>query len=122
MWLINWLDFIGSGLVLAGLVWGGVTLLRVRSQLEGQKTVIRQLHDELTAALERHEEYDLTAHLQAARVPFTSYDDLLYIKQDTELAVVDHLRPQLAPAFVLATLGTLFGFVRALLLIFGLGS
>lgn len=122
MWLTNWLDFIGSGLVLAGLVWGGVSLLKIRSQLERQKATIRQLHDESTAARERRQEYDETANLRAARVPFTTYDDLLYIKQDTELAVVDHLRPQLAPAFVLATLGTLVAVLRAVLVVFGLAS
>lgn len=48
--------------------------------------------------------------------------DTAHLQQDVELMIVDYLRPRIAWPFILATLGTLLAFVKALLVVFGVGS
>ncbi|QGN31697.1 hypothetical protein [Microlunatus sp. Gsoil 973] len=123
MWLTNWLDVIASGLVLAGLVWGGLTLVRARSRLQREADAAEQIHRESQAARELGEKYDTRAEERKRGVRRAlTFNDMVTFEQDVELMIVDYLRPQLKWPFGLAFLGTLFGFLRALLLVCGVRS
>lgn len=123
MWLISWLDFIGSGLLLAGLVWGALSLIGTRSRLEQERAAAREIHKEWTEAFRRHQEYDTDAESRKRGVrKGVDGNSAASLLQDVELMIVNYLRPQLRGPFVVAALGTLFSFVRALLLVCGVGS
>lgn len=123
VWLINAFDVIASGLVLGGLVWGGWKLMHTRSGLEQERATARQIHEESDAARESGQEYDDRAERAKRGVrPALSYVDMVTLQQDVELMIVNYLRPELKGPFVVTAVGTLFGFARAVLVIFGLGS
>lgn len=137
MVIINALDLLGSGLVLAGLVWGGRSLSKVYSRLKEQKAVVRSVSDAKSAKWasqqRRGERPDFDADRAAGdaemiergvpkeNLPITGRETAT-LKQDIEMTVVDYLRPHLAWPFALASLGTAVSAVRALLLLLGVGS
>lgn len=134
---IDALDFLGSLLVLVGLVLGGRSLARVYSRLEADKAVIRRIFDEKNAAnaaaRERGERVDFDASqrdefaqlerhgIRPESFPITG-KETAWLKQDIELTVVNYLRPQLRWPFILASGGAAISVLRALLLLCGVAS
>lgn len=123
VWLINWLDFIGSGLVLGGLVWGGGKLVRTRTGLEQERDAARQIYEESQTARLRGEEYDDDAerHKRGVR-PALRILDMATFQHDVELMIVNYIRPELKGPFVVTASGTFVGFMRAVLLVCGVGK
>jgi hypothetical protein len=110
--VVNVLDVLSSVLVLVGLVWGGVALLRAERRLRAQKAAITRIRAE-QEALPSPERANLGDLLHAAGLPFSTYGDALTQRQDVELAVIAYLRPTLSWPFGLAVAGAVLGLVAA---------
>jgi hypothetical protein len=100
----------GSVLVLAGLVWGGIGLRRLRQRPVAERAEIKRVVDTATANGE-----DTSAALRAVGLPFTTYGDGKYGKQDMRLAALEHLLPSFSGPYMTAALGALLSVVGGVL-------
>jgi hypothetical protein len=113
MTLAELLDLIASALVLAGLGWGGVSLLRSKARVEEQKRKVLDITAKSEALPVAEREDWRAEQMAAAKIQPLQLLDLVTLRQDIELAVIAYLRPTLKVPFVLAVAGTVLGFVAA---------
>jgi len=106
----KWTGVAGSLLVLAGLVWGAMSLKQLETKLRWEKAEIKRMNDESGNDSERFNQA-----LRASGIRFATYNDQLYEHQDTQLAALEHVKPSFSGPYALTVLGALLGLVGAAL-------
>jgi hypothetical protein len=114
-----WVNLVGNLLVVIGLGWAGRSLLQAEKAIRRDKATlveIKQRHRALRQAQGRS--YDSAARgdeLARSGIDFTTNDDMMYLNQDIQLAIISHLRPSVRGPFLATLIGTVVTLVAAVM-------